>query len=357
MPNERSRPRRQHGTGPVTLQDVAQRAGVSLATASRALHGAGGRSVGETMRAKVLAAAEELRYVSNAPAQALARASSSVVGLIVHDVADPYFAAIAAGAMRAARAQQLMVMIAATFREPGLELEYLRRLRAQRARAVVLAGSGLADSARNGPLLEEIAAFRQEGGRVVSIGDRGPEVDAVLPDQRLGAEQAVRALWELGHRRIGVVAGPGELTTVQQRLDGARQALLAMGGELPPERVVHADFTRAGGRAATVDLFARTPDLTAVLALNDVMAAGCLLALRGDVGRAVPGEVSVVGFDDVPFAVDLRPALSTVRLPLETAGARALELVALEWTTVARRVPLETELIQRDSTGPAPGPR
>ena len=354
MPNERSRPRPQHGAGPVTLQDVALRAGVSLATASRALHGAGGRSVGEVLRARVLAAAEELSYVSNAPAQALARASSTVVGLIVHDVADPYFAAVAAGAMRAARERQLMVMIAATFREPGMELTYLRQLRAQRARAVVLAGSGLADPEPARPLLREIEAFQREGGRVVSIGDRGPEVDAVLPDQRLGAEQAVRALWNLGHRRIGVIAGPAELTAVQQRLDGARRALRDLGGELPPEQVTHADFTRSGGRAATVDLFARTPGLTAVLALNDVMAAGCLLALRSDVGRAVPQQVSVVGYDDVPFAVDLRPALSTVRLPLESAGAQAIGLIALEQATPARRLPLEVEFIQRDSTGPAP---
>jgi len=354
MANAGSRNRADRSTGAVTLQQVARQAGVSLATASRALHGAGGRSVGEELRRRVEAAAAELNYVSNGPAQALASATANVVGLIVHDVGDPYFAAIAAGAMRVARERRLMVMISATFREPGLELEYLRGLRAQRARAVVLAGSGAAGAADADRLAAEIAGFQEEGGRVVCVGERGGELDTVAPDNRGGAAQAVRALWERGHRRIGVVAGPQELTTVRHRLDGARQALRELGGELPAERLVAADFTREGGRAAARRLFAQEPGTTAVLALNDVMATGILAALRQDLGLSVPGQVSVVGFDDVPYAADLRPALSTVRLPLEVAGAEAVRLILDEPVAGPRRVHLDTELVLRDSTGPAP---
>lgn len=354
MANPGSRNRVDRSTGAVTLQQVAQHAGVSLATASRALHGAGGRSVGEELRRRVETAAAELSYVSNAPAQALASATSNVVGLIVHDVADPYFAAIAAGAMRAARAGRLMVMISATFREPGLELQYLRGLRAQRARAVVLAGSGAAGQDDAARLAEEIAGFQEEGGRVVCIGDRGDDLDTVAPDNRDGAAQAVRALWEQGHRRIGVVAGPRELTTVRHRLDGARRTLRALGGELPAERVVTADFTREGGRAAAGRLFRRDPGITAVLALNDVMATGVLAALRSDLGLRVPEQVSVVGFDDLPYAADLRPALSTVRLPLELAGEEAVRLLLEDRAGARRRIDLGTELVLRDSTGPAP---
>ncbi|MEY9968065.1 LacI family transcriptional regulator [Streptacidiphilus sp. MAP12-16] len=353
MANARSRSRADRSTGAVTLQQVARQAGVSLATASRALHGADGRSVGDELRRRVQAAAEELSYISNAPAQALARATTSVVGLIVHDVADPYFAAIAAGAMRAARERRLMVMIAATFREPGLELEYLRGLRAQRARAVVLAGSGLAVSADTERLAEEIAGFEEEGGRVVCIGDRGTDLDTVALDNRGGAAGAARSLWDQGHRRIGVIAGPRELTTVRHRLDGARRALRSLGGALPAERVVVGDFTREGGRAATLELFARDPGLTAVLALNDLMAIGALAALQQDLGRTVPKQVSVMGFDDVPFAADLRPALSTVRLPLEAAGEQAVRLILDDPAEAPRRVLLDAELVTRASTGPA----
>ncbi|MET9616985.1 LacI family DNA-binding transcriptional regulator [Kitasatospora indigofera] len=351
MANPRSTTRAGRSTGAVTLQRVAEHAGVSIATASRVLHGGGSRTVGEELRRRVESAARELGYVSNAPAQALARSATSVVGLIVHDVADPYFAAIAAGAMRAARRHRLMIMIAATFRDPELEIEYVRSLRAQRARALLLAGSGTDDRSLTDRLAAELAGFREDGGRVACIGERGAG-PAVPLDHAGGAARAATELWRLGHRRIGVVAGPAELLTVQQRLAGARQALAQLGGELPDSRVVFADFTRAGGREAALELLAREPGLTAVLALNDVMAAGVLAAVQDDLGRAVPGDISVVGFDDVPFAVDLRPALTTVRLPLEEAGERAVQLVVEE--APADRPPLGVSLVVRDSTGPAP---
>ncbi|WP_370116064.1 LacI family DNA-binding transcriptional regulator [Streptacidiphilus sp. MAP12-33] len=338
----------------MTLQQVAQHAGVSLATASRVLHGSGSRTVGEELRRRVEAAAEELRYVSNAPAQALARATSSVVGLIVHDVADPYFGAIAAGAMRAAREQRLMVMIAATFREPGLELAYLRGLRAQRARAVILAGSGTVDAEATAQLAEEIAGFEADGGRVVCVGERGPDLDTVAMANRTGGGLAVRGLWELGHRRIGVVSGPPELLTVRHRLDGARRALRGLGVPAAEDAIEAGDFTREGGRAAAVRLLRAHPDLTAVLVLNDVMAAGALGGLRDDLGLAVPDQVSVVGYDDVPFAADLRPALSTVRLPLEAAGAAAVGLLLEPRGDEPRRVDLPAELVLRASTAAPP---
>ncbi len=351
MPNPRSTTRADRSTGAVTLQRVAEHAGVSIATASRVLHGGGTRTVGEELRRRVESAARELGYVSNAPAQALARSSTSVIGLIVHDVADPYFAAIAAGAMRAARRQRLMIMIAATFRDPELEIEYVRSLRAQRARALLLAGSGVEDEALTGRLIAELTGFREDGGRVACIGERGVGL-AVPLDHRGGAARAATELWRLGHRRIGVVAGPAELVTVRERLAGARQALLQLGGELPDSRVVFADFTRAGGRDAALELLAREPELTAVLALNDLMASGVLAAVRDDLGRAVPGDLSVVGFDDLPFAADLRPALTTVRLPLEEAGERAVQLIIEE--SPGERPLLGVSLVVRDSTGPAP---
>ena len=299
------------------------------------------------------AAASELRYVPNAPAQTLARAASSFVGLIVHDVADPYFGAIAAGAMRAARERDLLVMIAATSREPGLELEYLRGLRAQRARAVILAGSGTSDRKATAQLAEEIAGFESDGGRVVCIGGRGPDLDAILLGNREGADQAIRSLWELGHRRIGVVSGPPDLLAVRHRLDGARHALSALGSSLADSAVETADFTREGGRQAAVRLLTANPDLTAVLALNDVMAAGVLKGLQDDLGIGVPDRISVIGFDDVPFAADLRPSLSTVSLPLEQAGEQAMSLLTGPPADAPLRVTLRPAVVQRASSGPA----
>jgi LacI family transcriptional regulator len=351
----RSRPGAAAATGEVTLSLVAHRAGVSLATASRVLHGSGGREVGAALRDRVVAAAEELRYVSHGPAQALARASTSLVGLVVHDVADPYFSAIAAGAMRVARAHDLMVMVAATFRDPELELEYLARLRAQRARALLLAGSGFTDPGYAARLAAQLESFRRQGGRVAQIGPHAVSADAVLPENRDGAAQAVRHLWGLGHRRIAVVCGPRELQTVADRLDGAREALALLGGRLLDEHVIEADFTRSGGRAAALELLGRAPGVTAILALNDLMAGGVLAALRDDLGHAVPGDVSLVGFDDLPQAADLYPALTTVRLPLEEIGARAMRLIveAQPGGDAPREVPVPAALVLRASTAAA----
>ncbi|MGW1989164.1 LacI family DNA-binding transcriptional regulator [Embleya sp. NPDC001921] len=341
--------------GPVTLQQVAERAGVSSATASRALHGSNGtRIVGEELRRRVLDAARELRYVSNAPAQALARSTTTVVGVVVHDVADPYFAAIAAGAMGVAREHGLLVMLAATFRDPELELDYLARLRAQRARAVVLAGSGFADRDFTRRLATEVDAYRADGGHVVAVGAHGIDSDTVRPANRAGAALAVRHLYELGHRRFGIVSGPRALTTVRDRLDGARRQLRSLGVMLPPAQVVDGGFTREEARAAARALMGRAPELTAIVVLNDVMAAGVLGALRDDLGLRVPDRVSVVGFDDLPFAADLNPPLTTIRLPLADIGARAMDMILTGPTIEPRTIDLDAELVIRASTASSP---
>ncbi|MBR7826507.1 LacI family DNA-binding transcriptional regulator [Actinospica sp. MGRD01-02] len=355
-------------TGAVTLKQVAAEAEVSLATASRVLHRSGGREVRGALAERVQAAAERLGYVSNPHAQALARARSSTVGLIVHDVTDPYFAAIATGAMHAAHADGVMVMMAATFRDPELEIDYLGRLRAQGARGALLAGSGSTDPAVSGRLADAITAFTREGGRVTAIGARpDAHIDAVVPDNTDGARQARAHLEALGHRRIGVVSGPGTLLTVRQRLEGLGDGL----------RTVEADFTREGGYEAAAKLLAAHPDggLTALIALNDLMAAGALAAAR-DAGRRVPEDLSVVGFDDLPFAADLSPALTTVRLPLRQMGERAMALLltgsdgaspaagpsaasAAEPGAAASRrtVDFPVELVVRASTAEAAGAR
>src|SRR5215470_2826534 len=181
----------------VTLQDVATAAGVSLATASRALHG-GTRVVTAELRERVQKAAAELGYTSHGPAQALARATTPVVGLIVHDITDAYFSAMAIGAMRVAHDNGLLVLVCNTFRDPRLELDYVARLRAQRARGVLLFGSGFTER----------------------------------------SYQSKQHLTDLGHRRIGVVSGPANLLVNQERLRGFREQLRALDVELPAEQIV-----------------------------------------------------------------------------------------------------------------------
>lgn len=315
------------GSSVVTLGDVARHAGVSLATASRVLNGSA-RRVNEDLRELVLASAAELGYTANVHAQAVARGTSSTVGLVVHDIADPYFSAIASGVMGVADARGLIVTLGTTSRDPEREIEYVAMMRAQRARAVVLAGSRMADRALTERLGREVAAFRAGGGRVACVSQHRFPSDTVMPENRAGARALARQLAGLGHRRFGVLAGSRALLTSRDRLAGFRAGLSEEGIEVSTDAVVERAFTRDGGYDAARDLLARRGDLTCVFAVNDVMAMGAIAACR-DLGVAVPEDLSIAGFDDIATLRDLVPSLTTVRLPLEEMGARAAEL-ALE---------------------------
>lgn len=332
-----------------TLSDVAQRAGVSKATASRVLSGSRDR-VSDRLAAQVLEAASELEYIPNPHARALARAASPSVAVIVHDVGDPYFAEIARGALRVAAEHRRLVMICTTFRDPGREVAYVSEMRAQRMHAVLVAGSSSAGLEVGGPLAAELAAYRDEGGRV-ALMTGGQGHPAAVPDNRAGGKQAAEHLIGLGHRQLGVVAGPDRITSVWDRLGGFREVTEEAG--LAPPRVVHADFTRDGGAEAAAELLVRRPEVTALLALNDLMAAG-VLRLLAERGRHVPDDVSVMGFDDIPLAADIGHGLTTIRVPMEEIGAAAMSLALTSEPGEAPVQVFDTELVVRASTGPAP---
>ncbi|MFF8841217.1 LacI family DNA-binding transcriptional regulator [Streptomyces sp. NPDC015127] len=346
----------------VTLDAVARRAGVSLATASRALNGTA--RVGDELRSRVRAAADQLGYIPNAHAQALASASSNTVGLICHDVGDPYFAAIAGGVMRAAAEHDLMVMLASTFREPAREIAYVSALRAQRARAILLIGSGFQDRAWERALAAELDPYVRAGGRVAVVSrHRGLRADAVLPENRGGAAALARALLGLGHREFAVLCGPPALTTVSDRLTGFRQELARAGVALPPERVVRGPFTREGGYAAARTLLARGSLPTCVFAVTDVMAVGALAAFREE-GVRVPEDVSLAGFDDIPLVRELSPPLATVALPLTEMGQAVMALALRETggprsrvLRVGGEVVLRASVAAPPAAAPTAGPR
>lgn len=340
----------------VTLGEVARHAGVSLATASRALNGSA-RTVGDTLAAQVRASAEELGYLPNGSAQALAKAVSTTVGVLLHDIADPYFGALAKGVTDTATAAGLLTMVLNTGGDPATELRCIRMLHTQRVRAIVLAGSGYADPAATAGIDAALALYRAEGGTVAAVTDHGPGYDTVLPDNRGGAAALTRALLARGHTRIAVVGGPTRFRVSAERLAGVRDACAEAGTELRPEWLLESEFSREGGRAAAAALFSGgaapggRPDL--VLALSDVCAVGVLAGLR-ELGVDVPGETAVAGFDDIPLAADLAPALTTVRMPLERMGAEAVALALDRRETgragTFRTVPLPTEVALRRST-------
>ncbi len=350
--------------GQVTLADVARWAGVSLATASRALHGGAGRTVGPEMRARVKAAAAELNYSPNANARAIVRGTTTTVGLIVHDIADPSAAALASGVMAAAAEQDLIVTIASTLSDPFVEIRHVEALRRQRASAVILAGSRFNDPESADRLAEELLGFSVGGGHVAVIGQHSLPLNTIVIDNAGGAARLARALVSLGYRRCAVLAGPEALVTSEDRLAGFRQGLEDAAVELPEENVLGAQFTRDGGYVAMTELLDREIDVEVVFAVNDMMAVGATAALR-DQGYRVPRDMAIAGFDDIPTLRDVLPALTTVRLPFVEIGRRALHLAldrplsGAEGVEVPAVVTVLGEVVVRDSTPargvPSPG--
>jgi len=340
------------GTVPaVRLTDVAGRAGVSLATASRVLNGSH-RSPAEDIAVRVRAAADELGYVANAQAQALARSATGLIGLVVHDISDPYFSSIVRGAQHAARNQRSQVLLASTDRHEQTEVDAVKAFAVYRTDAIILAGSRGSHS--DEALTPALQHYTANGGRLVTFGHTGfADARVVEVANADGAARLLTALVERGRRRFVILAGPRELVTAQQRVAGFRRALADVG--LEPVAVQHGEFTSHGGYVSALthldaaDARAGGPaEPVCLLAVNDVMALGALTAVRTR-GLRVPDDVEVAGFDDIPTLRDFNPPLTTFRLPLERMGTRAAEL-ALAAEDVGP-VLIEGEVVLRESAG------
>lgn len=314
----------------VRLSDVAQDAGVSLATASRVLNGSA-RVPGKEVAERVRASADRLGYVPNAQAQALARSRSGLIGLVVHDIADPYFATIAREVQQQVFASQSQVLLTQTDRRIDTEVRALRSLIAQQVDALVLVGShryGTEDDSAISALLE---GFERNGGKVVGLGQSLGVGRTIVADDAAAAHELATALVVEGHRRFAVVEGIAGIPSAGSRTGGFIAALTEAGIE--PELSIAADLTRDGG----LELAARVAehlegadaadaDPLCLFAPADVMALGALGELRRR-GLDVPGQVAVAGFGGVTAAADANPTLTTIELPLSQMAGRAVEWV------------------------------
>jgi LacI family transcriptional regulator len=349
----------------VTLHDVAREAGVSIATASRALNGSA-RNVRTENASRVRAAAAKLNYRPHPSAQAVARGSTPTVALVVGDVADPYFSAIAAGVTQAAEAAGLVVTMAVAGRSPQRELELVRTLRGQRPRVIVVAGTrvdnvggaggagadgvnGVGGTDMRGALVGELEEYQAAGGRVVMVSQRDLPFDTVTIDNTGGAHRLALALAGAGYRRFAIFRAPDSVRTSRDRVAGFTAGLRASGLTLDDRFVFETEFTRGGGYDAARKLAERgAGEVEVVFAVNDVMAIGAMTAFR-DAGL-VPGEdIAVAGFDDIDSAIDVTPALTSVAVPLREAGRAAMRL-ALGGGPGPDTVQISTGVVLREST-------
>ncbi|MGH2698344.1 MAG: LacI family DNA-binding transcriptional regulator [Actinomycetota bacterium] len=336
-----------------SVYDVAERASVTPATASRVLSG-GDYPVRAETRARVLQAAAELSFQPNRLARALVTARTSTIGAIVHDISDPYFGEIVRGLEDAARLHGYQLFVCSSDRDAERELEYVQALLSYRVDGLVFAGGGIERDDYKRELRKTLDEFRSSGGAVVMLAPNSYKTQSVLPDNEGGARLLTRHLIGLGHRVIGFISGPEHLRTSKIRLQGHRAELEESGLGFEADLVESGHFTAQGGAKAMATLLERRSDITAVFASSDLMAFGVLSELAARSIR-VPDDMSVAGFDDVRPAAYAGVPLTTVAVPMQelgAEGARVLLEVLAGKRPRARVLPVR--LVERRSTAKVP---
>jgi LacI family transcriptional regulator len=336
-----------------TLEQVAELAGFSRSTVSRVINDH--PNVSSQTRERVWEAIRQSGYKPNAVARSLVTNRTQIISIVIPEAVtsiftDPFFPLLLCGTTEACNAHhyQLILSLFTASTEP--QEMYERLLHSGYADGVVVASAPLED-----PLIPNLL---RDGMPFVSIGRYPDErVHYVDIDNVGGARMAVDHLVRLGHRRIGTITGRLDIIAGQDRLAGYRQGLEAHGIPVEENLIARGDFTEEGGARAMQALLPFAP--TAVFTANDTMAVGVIRVLH-DAGLQIPQDVSVIGFDDTPIASTSKPALTTVRQPIERLGAMAVDVLvsllqnSIEDNAPVHRILISTELVIRSSCGAAP---
>ena len=331
----------------MNLEDIARLSGVSRSTVSRVVNS--DLNVKDSTRERVLDVIRRESYRPNIAARGLAAGHTRVIGLVIPVevsalFSDPYFPLLIQGVSAVCNAQDYLLML--WLGEP----EYERQMADQILHSGLIGGVVLASALLDEPVM---SALVHSGMPFVTIGSHAELDNANFVDveNREGTELAVDHLLGLGRRRVATITGPQSMVAGVERLTGYHNALINRGVAIDPTLIVEGNFTEHGGYLAMQQLLDRNPD--AVFAANDVMAVGAMRAIT-QAGLKIPQDVAVVGFDDVPLAAQLQPALTTVRQPKRRAGAAAATMLIdliQNPDSQPHQLVLPTELIVRESCG------
>jgi LacI family transcriptional regulator len=332
---------------PLNLEDIARHSGVSRSTVSRVINN--DPNVNEKTRAHVQAVIRQLNFQPNLAARSLASGRTRVLGLVIpqgvaYIFTEPYFSILIQSISQTCNALDHSIML--WLAEPDYERRAIQHILHGGLIDGVIVSSMLTDDAIVQALIEAQKPFMLIGRHPTN-----PQVNYVDADNRGGAQLAVKHLLALGHRRIGLITGPLNTIASQDRMDGYKDAVREFQLELEPSLLVESDYTEAGGFASAQKLLQE--EVTAIFAVSDTMAVGALRAINAN-GQRVPEDVALIGFDDMNFAPQLQPALTTVRQPITQLGATAVtNLIAVldGGETPVRQVNLPTELVIRASCG------
>jgi LacI family transcriptional regulator, galactose operon repressor len=299
----------------VRLEDVAREAGVSKSIASRILNESPDLVVRPETRSRVMEVARELRYQPHAAARGLRRAQTGMLGLLIPNLTMPVYALIVRGAVRRARELGFAVLLTEDDGSSASAEDYVPLVRSGRIDGLVIA------SARSRHPLVRMLGEESAPHVFANRAVRGSRRNVTMDDRRASIA-ALDELHRLGHRRIGLVAGPRGNDPARRRAESFERRALELGLEQAP--IVEGDFTEAGGAELAGALLEEHPDLTAIATGGISQAIGTLHA-AWRLERAVPRDLSVISFDDIPLAEYLRPPLTTVRMPLAELGATAVD--------------------------------
>ncbi len=332
-----------------TLSDVAAEAQVHIGTASRALNESTRDMVKPETARRVQEAAARLGYSPNVLAGSLRSQKTASIGVVLPDLTNPFLPPIVRGIEDVLTKRGYVALIGNTDNDAGLERKLVESLRARRVDGFIIA-----TSKRNHPILNIIA---KPGTPIVLINrtaDRD-DISSVISNDAAGIRAAVGHLVELGHKHIVHIAGPADLSTGRDRAKAFKEAMQE--NKLPTNKTdifLCEQYSIAEGYAATKQIFATRNNVTALVAANDRIALGVLQALR-DLKLSCPNDVSVVGFNDMPFVDLVTPALTTVRVNQYGIGAQAAQLMLDQLgdsSTVTKTIVLPVKLIVRSSTAP-----
>ncbi|ALN58133.1 transcriptional regulator, lacI family [Lysobacter enzymogenes] len=301
----------------VTIKDVARAAQVSVATVSRTLNGHG--NVAEDVRRRVLAVANDLRYTPHAAARSLSSRRTQTLGVVLPDLHGEFFSELVRGVDQVAREHRLHLLVSSYHGQPEEQVSALRAMRGRVDGLLVMSPYAAAQVS----IAEELSATLPTV--LINAQDASADTPSLNVDNYGGAQAMVEYLVGAGHRRIAFIAGPDDNFDANERLRGYREALARL---LPGARewVLPGRFDEASGHAAGSALLAADERPDAVFAANDMMALGCLFGLVQG-GLRVPGDIAVTGFDDIPLARYVHPALTTMRVNIAELGARAARML------------------------------
>jgi DNA-binding LacI/PurR family transcriptional regulator len=332
------------------MKQIADMAGVSLGTVSHVLNDSA--RVREPLRRRVLEAVEALGYQPSQLARGLRRDKTNMFGMVIPDVTNPFFPAVVRGAEDVAFSNGYRLVLCNTDNDHAKELAHLNELRTYLPSGLIVIPSTFSD------LTAQAEQYRRAGTAVVCI-DRLPKRwngDSVTVANEQGAYSAIRHLVQIGHRRLAAITGPLHLTNARQRIAGFRRALIESKLTIAPEYIQETNFDRAGGYTKARLILKLLPRPTAIFAGNDMIALGVIQAIR-ELGLHCPGDVSVMGFDDLDFAELISPSLSSVYQSGYQLGASAARILLDRLggdNGRPKHLVLETQLKIRESVAPPP---